>query len=925
VTDAAAPASPSRIQWLRVIGLWMAAALVGAGGLGIESLCLATSGVALGYGRPVALGLGVWIASWACGAWIAGASRTPHRPRLFRAGWIASLAAVAGYQLVFLAGHAPMPIVLASVLALVGIALAGFFQGAFLPALASAIGLLAPRLSVGWLFCASLVGSVLGAQLIGHAAVAAHGHGPASWLAALASLAGGLLGAASAGAVAATAAPARREQRGERASDSAIEPRATMSPRWAGWTVGCVTAHMVALEWIGLRYSTLWLGGMQTALTAVLIASLVALALGAALLPVLLPRGRRALVPLLWLIAAASLWPFVAASAMDRFPGLEAPELRALILVGPMLMPIGAWVPIVHRAVLGESGKRLGGLLLHEAWGALLGVSLAHFVAVPRWGLGGGVAASLGWCALAVLATRGRAQGDSTARRFGPGAWASLVWIAALAWVAIGAPPPALDSPALRNPAFRRLAFEEDEHFAVTVVEDGVRAERTLLTDSFRATAVGDDYLYMQVLGHLPLLSHPNPERVAVLAFGTGTTAGAVSLHLRVKRIEVLEISRAVCRMAPYFEEINHGVLAEGLPGLLDDSESARVVVRLGDGRRTLRASEDRYDVITMEPLLPNSPFAVYLYTEDFYRVARRALRAGGLVCQWVPPHALAPELFDAVLDAFARSFDWSGVFLFGTQVVLLGGERVPMLDPANFDPESADLAMALGSLGLDDPSGWCARFVTTGDAWPRGTRRLSDDDPWIVYAEGMTGAARLLDLPLNLAQIRRFEAPLPGLWSTIVGEEGADHLGAVRLLHRAREVRALDRAARFGRYPESDPLAGRELASLVDYRASLEQLIPDDPERLQLERALEFDAAREAGVLALSQGQARASLKPLLDAVDMRPDCADLYLYLAVALQRTGDLEHGRDSVKRAIELCPGVLETPQGAAAIRLGLRVE
>ncbi|MFT5052885.1 MAG: spermidine synthase [Chlamydiales bacterium] len=912
---ASAAAGPSKGAALRVAGLWAAALLVGAGGLGIEALCLSTAGVALGYGRPVALGLAVWLASWAIGAYTFGRSAGPDRLRLLRAAWLAGAAAVAGYRLALFAGQGPMPIELASALALASIALAGFFQGAFLPPLASALAAMAPRLGVGWLFFFNLGGSVLGAQLIGHEAVAAWGRGPASWIAAGASLAGGLLGAASAGALGAR----RPDVAPGRPPASLDDDRPAISRRVAGWTVGCVTAHMVALEWIGLRYSTLWLGGMQTTLTAVLVASLVALAVGAAILPPLLPRDRRALLPLLGLISLASLWPFAASTALEYLDRGAAPELRALVLVGPMLLPFGAWVPVVHRAVTGESGERLGGLLLHEAWGAMAGVCLAHFVVVPLWGLGGGVAVSLSWCALAVLAL-GR---PSEAAGVAWGKCCALLCIAGVAWIAARAQPPVLGSPALENPAFRRLAFEEDEHFAVTVVEDGVRAERTLLTDSFRATAVGDDYLYMQVLGHLPLLLHPDPERVAVLAFGTGTTAGAVSLHSRVDHIEVLEISRAVCRMAPFFEEVNHGVFAEGLPALLDASDGARVRLRLGDGRRTLRTCPERFDVITMEPLLPNSPFAVYLYTEEFYGVARRALRPGGLVCQWVPPHALAPDLFDAVLDAFARSFPWSGVFLFGTQVVLLGADELPQLEDARFDPADVELASTLEGLGLSTPAGCAARFVTSGDAWPRGPRRLRDSDPWIVYPQPAPGAARLLDLPRNLAHLRRREVPLPAPWARAVGDPGLEHLAALRLLHRAREVRALQRAARFGRHPEipSDPA----LASLEDYRAALEARIPDDPERLQLERALTFDAARDAGILALSQGQPRAALTPLLDAVDQRPRCADLYLFLAVALQRTGDHEHARDAIERAIELCPRVLETQQGQAALRFGLLVE
>ena len=163
-------------------------------------------------------------------------------------------------------------------------------------------------------------------------------------------------------------------------------------------------------------------------------------------------------------------------------------------------------------------------------------------------------------------------------------------------------PEPALASPALDRPDFEILAFTEDAEFAVSVVRDSLRGERTLLTDEFRATAIGDEYLYMRVLGHLPVLFHPDPRRVGVLALGTGTTVGSVSLHPDVERIDVLEISRAVVEFAPYFEEVHLGALDEGLPGLLELEEGERVGLYLGDGRRTLaRLPEGSLDVLTME------------------------------------------------------------------------------------------------------------------------------------------------------------------------------------------------------------------------------------------------------------------------------------------------------------------------------------
>ncbi|MEE8469286.1 MAG: hypothetical protein V3T22_12570, partial [Planctomycetota bacterium] len=584
--------------------------------------------------------------------------------------------------------------------------------------------------------------------------------------------------------------------------------------------------------------------------------------------------------------------------------------------LGPALAPLGALVPLLHRAVSGESGARLGGVLLHEAWVAALGVPIAHFLLVTRFGCGGALAllvllALPAGCALfpAIPSRAGRPWAR----------WLAGPMVLGLAFGIGRAGQPALRTPQLSNPAFRLLSFKEDAGFAVTVVDDGVRGERTLLTDGFRATAVGDDYLYMQVLGHLPVLLHAAPRRVGVLAFGTGTTAGAVFLHEAVERIEVLELSRAVCEAAPFFEQANHGVFAEGVAGLLDAGDGrSRVVLHLGDGRRTLGRLTGVLDVLTMEPLLPDSPFAVYLYTPEFYERARSALAPGGLLCQWVPPHALAPDTFDAVIDAFTDSLPWSAVFLFGTQVILVGGESQPTLARGNFPAPDTRAGRALVALGLESPAGLLARYVTGGDAWPRAPRPLTDADPWIVYRPRRSAAEVLRALPQNLRRLRQLESDPPLAWRVATGPEAIRRLQGVRLLHRAREAwRVWDLERRGIPFPH-DPTLGH----LEGYRGQLASALPGDPEVAQFERQVRFDAARTGGVSDLDRDLDLSALEQLTRAAEMRPGRADVHLFVALAAGRLGLVDLAQKAGQRAQDLCPRLLETPQGQRALALGL---
>ena len=861
-----------------------AAALIGAAGLGGESLLMTAVGLVVGQARAAAFGLAVWIAAWALGASLAGRSSVAPRRGLMLFGLGAALSAPAtlGVALTLAGSNLGG---LASLLVGIGLlAVAGFAQGGFLPLLARA----GSASDVPWLFTANLLGSVIGARLLGFDLPAALGFRSTSYaLGALALVAAGLgwLGSPGFAAQTSPGGPRVRDLR-------------------AGIVVGLITAWLAGIEWIGFRLGALWLGGMQPAVTAVLTASLLALAAGAAILPLVLPRDARA-VPITLLLAALGALVLVGADLPARVEDPRAnPLVTALWLVAPPLLPLGAIVPLLHRQLEGESGARLAGLLRHEAWGALLGVPLVHLLLVPTLGAGGatGALVLLAVPALCLL------PGTPRLRRVG------VAGCLACALAAVFTEEPALRTPALDRPEFKLIAFREDAHYAVSVIEDGLRGERTLLTDDFRATAVGDDYLYMQVLGHLPLLLHPEPKHVAVLAFGTGTTAGAVAKHGEVTRIDVLELSADVLDLAEHFAAVNGGVLKD-----------ARTTVRLGDGRRTLGAYEGELDVLTMEPLLPDSPFAVHLYTPGFYARAKRALAPGGLLCQWVPPQALEPVTFDAIVGAFTGSFTHAAVFLFGTQVILIGGEAPIGLDPARFGISAGTLRDSLAALGLEDPAGAAARFVTTGASWPAVERPLRDADPWVIYRPRRRGTALLADLPTNLATLRRAEEDLPVAWGMVIGGAGRARLAEVRLLHRAREAwHRSEFELRFENlhvHLRPPPLPeAPALGHLEAYRTQLAS--STDPEVALLGREIEFVRSYRLGVDALQRRDAQGALVAFGVARKLRPFAADVHLHASLAAAMAGELGLAQRLAEEAYERCPRLLVTPQGQRVISLGL---
>ena len=106
--------------------------------------------------------------------------------------------------------------------------------------------------------------------------------------------------------------------------------------------------------------------------------------------------------------------------------------------------------------------------------------------------------------------------------------------------------------------------------------------------DGFIASTELSVWSYMEWMGRLPMILHPDPRDLLVIGFGAGRTAYAVSDE-QPDRVDVVEVNPGVLELGPLFA-INQGVL-----------QNPRVRALLMDGRAWLRRSDRHYDVVTLE------------------------------------------------------------------------------------------------------------------------------------------------------------------------------------------------------------------------------------------------------------------------------------------------------------------------------------
>ncbi|MCL6581332.1 MAG: polyamine aminopropyltransferase [Firmicutes bacterium] len=147
---------------------------------------------------------------------------------------------------------------------------------------------------------------------------------------------------------------------------------------------------------------------------------------------------------------------------------------------------------------------------------------------------------------------------------------------------------------------------------------------RMLVLDGIIQTTEADEFIYHEMLSHVPLFTHGHPERVLVIGGGDGGLVREVLRHPTVREVHHVEIDQAVTEAARRW--------LPSIAGALDDP---RVRQYFTDGvefvRLAAREVDGIYDAILVDSTDPLGP-AVGLFGPVFYRNCRKALRKGGVL-----------------------------------------------------------------------------------------------------------------------------------------------------------------------------------------------------------------------------------------------------------------------------------------------------
>jgi spermidine synthase len=604
--------------------------------------------------------------------------------------------------------------------------------------------------AAGTLFAANTAGAVAGTLAAAWVFLRLYGADATSRIAI------GANGLAAAGGALAALAGLGVAKKGE--NDPSREAPATSAApvRQAGERAVLVAALLVGVQTMGLQVA--WnrtlvcvVENNTTSFASILAAVLVGSALGAALYAA---GGRRRTADpsaraRLFVAAEIALAVWVAASigllnglydtgraiqAWVPFGGVAGLALVRLLVALVPVAPaaaIGAFViPLLvdrlhARVPSSDRAKFVSRVFAADSLGSVVGALATGFVLVPLAGLAGTfVALALAGLLAAALVL----ACDLSARR--PLVLGGLAVAAAAAGVVLLAPPLTVTHWYDGHRGIRGdLAFYREGRFG-TVAVFRVGGQKDLLINCIEEVPDHRDALLLfKLLGHFPLLLHPEPRTVLVNALGAGITLGAVTLH--PVQAEAVDLVPEVLEAMRLFSTENRNVAERPNWRFVHD-----------DGRNYLRLARDRYDVITADATHPAAGESWPLYTREYYRIVGSRLGPDGIFAQWLPLHNMAEGDFLAALRTFRESFADMAVLFVQRYSILVGSLSRLRLDPQGLTQriaEHPEVAEDLASLGIRDGRGLLRYLVLDAAGVERlaaGAELVTDDRAPVEFAE---------------------------------------------------------------------------------------------------------------------------------------------------------------------------------------------
>jgi len=131
----------------------------------------------------------------------------------------------------------------------------------------------------------------------------------------------------------------------------------------------------------------------------------------------------------------------------------------------------------------------------------------------------------------------------------------------------------------------------------------------------------------------------PKVENVLVIGYGTGDTARTILKMEDVRKVTIVELNDTLMKNL------------EKISVIKEELSDHRVNLIIGDGRRFLLRTKEKYDLILIDPIRTSTSYSNNLYSFQFFEIVSRHLAPGGIFMVWLFEHKVVPKTIQSAFN----------------------------------------------------------------------------------------------------------------------------------------------------------------------------------------------------------------------------------------------------------------------------------
>ncbi|WP_143961524.1 polyamine aminopropyltransferase [Litoribacter populi] len=188
--------------------------------------------------------------------------------------------------------------------------------------------------------------------------------------------------------------------------------------------------------------------------------------------------------------------------------------------------------------------------------------------------------------------------------------------------------------------------YEEESEFQKVEIYKTFAYGNMLTLDGMVMTTEKDEYVYHEMIAHVPMQTHPDPKRVLIIGGGDGGTAREILKYEQLEEVVMVEIDEKVVEASKQF-----------LPTIASAFDNPKLNLKIEDGIKYVNeAADESFDIILVDSTDPVGP-GEGLFTAEFYTQVHRILKKDGIMVTQSESPRFNEKVFVEIYDCYREIF----------------------------------------------------------------------------------------------------------------------------------------------------------------------------------------------------------------------------------------------------------------------------